>query len=138
MLCINCSSETSNPRFCSRSCSASYNNKRRVLSLETRMKISSGVAKKINPSTNIGYGHCSTCNELFITRIRRKKYCSRVCSRLRKRSEGEKAKLSKIMKQRFVDNPELHPNRLCAGIKESYPEKNVKRIFNRVGSCYWY
>ena len=28
-LCLNCGKETTNPKFCSRSCSATFNNKKR-------------------------------------------------------------------------------------------------------------
>lgn len=35
--------------------------------------------------------------------------------------------------QRLKDNPELHPNRLCAGINESYPEKMVRCYFEEIG-----
>jgi len=51
MNCLNCNKETTNPKFCSKSCSASYNNKRRRHTIETKRKISkslngNGIAKE--------------------------------------------------------------------------------------------
>ena len=42
-------------------------------------------------------------------------------------------KLRAIQTQRLKDNPSLHPNRLCAGINESYPEKMVREYFESMG-----
>ena len=37
------------------------------------------------------------------------------------------------MLERFKNNPELHPNRLCANIRESYPEKMVREYLEILG-----
>lgn len=39
-LCLNCGKETTNPKFCSKSCAACYNNKRRTRTNESKQKIS--------------------------------------------------------------------------------------------------
>lgn len=96
--CENCHSETKNNKFCSRSCSASFNNKGRILSTETKFKISTSV--KSNPSGCIVTGQrgtkqkehnfkvCQECNNLFDagtkTQSLKRKYCSLSCSNLNK------------------------------------------------------
>lgn len=54
MLCLNCSKETNNPKFCSKSCSAIFNNK-----IYRKRKI-----------TN----HCSSCGDLI---PKRNKFCKK-------------------------------------------------------------
>lgn len=132
MICKNCNKKTPNPKFCSSSCSASYNNKKRKHSTITKIKISSGVRKNI-PASNIDYDNCPTCGNLYVKHKRRKKYCGISCAKKRIRSQAEKDSASIRMKKRFEDNPELHPNRLCAGIKESYPEKMFREYLVELG-----
>lgn len=50
MICPNCNIEHDNPKFCSKSCSASLNNKTRVLSSSTKSKISKSLNKKFDLS----------------------------------------------------------------------------------------
>lgn len=56
MNCINCNAETSNPRFCSRSCSASHTN--------------ANVSKRMRET------HCPVCNK---PKLSNRKYCSKSC-----------------------------------------------------------
>lgn len=44
MKCVNCDKETSNDKFCTKSCAASYNNKKRSQSSETKAKISKSLS----------------------------------------------------------------------------------------------
>ena len=60
--CISCGKVTANPKFCSRSCSASYNN--------------TGKVRNGTPSV---YSICLYCGDLF-KRNADSKYCNRVCS----------------------------------------------------------
>ena len=78
--------------FCNSSCSASFNNKERHLSLETRQKISEAVQKKsprfngdIKIVTNFPTKehHCKNCGKRLLSR--QKLYCSHGC-----RQEGER------------------------------------------------
>jgi len=46
MNCLNCNVETINPKFCSNSCSAIFNNKRRKHTIETKRKISKTLGGK--------------------------------------------------------------------------------------------
>ncbi|QCW18546.1 hypothetical protein SEPL_523 [Salmonella phage SE_PL] len=49
MKCLHCGHDTKNDKFCNRSCSASYNNKNRKLSEETKDKISRKLRNKVSP-----------------------------------------------------------------------------------------
>ena len=55
MLCLNCSQETTNPKFCSRSCSVSYNNKRNA------KRKPEGICKKCGESTSSTRVYCKSC-----------------------------------------------------------------------------
>lgn len=44
-----------------------------------------------------------------------------------------KKKMSDTAIERFRINPELHPNRRCAGIKESFPEKMFRQYIEMLG-----
>jgi len=67
-------------KFCSNSCSASYNNTRRVVSEETKDKIrKSALSNKIEYKRY--YIECKTCGEIFIETYahHKRKYCSKEC-----------------------------------------------------------
>jgi len=65
------------------------------------------------------------------TEERKKKYSDMMMGK--KLSKNTKDKIRKSQIQRIKDNPLIHPNRLCAGIKESYPEKMVREYFEELG-----
>lgn len=75
--CVNCGKETSNPKFCSRSCGISHNNK-----LNPKRK--KGV---VSPNDNNGCLprvpakpiDCKTCQKTFIPSSSKKTYCSLEC-----------------------------------------------------------
>lgn len=122
IICNNCNKEfkslkSDKSKFCSRSCSAKVVNLGREVKKSQRDKMSKlmiyrySLLKRERPNCKI----CGNkCKSLINT------YCSKEC--VKNDNEYRKAH-SERMKQRFIDFPELHPNRLCAGIKESYPEK---------------
>lgn len=67
--CPECGEFHTNPKFCTQSCSASYNNKLRTHSEETRKKISQSVKshyEKFPRAIKIYYLNCDNCNELYI------------------------------------------------------------------------
>ena len=80
--------EKTNKHFCSRSCSAKYNNKHRILTLETKNKISQSLKKfcltndyKKIKHLNVITKICPICNRefnVFNSKIN-KIYCSRDC-----------------------------------------------------------
>jgi len=78
--CTFCGKEitnSKNEKFCSSSCSASYNNKNRKCSDETKEKISAKI-KMLNPKKIVGK-ICIYCNKNFNTTNRYKKTCSDEC-----------------------------------------------------------
>lgn len=86
-----------NNNFCNNSCSASFNNKKRKLSEETKDKIRNSLLKS---EIKLISKKCEYCNNNFDVKnnsiSRRRKYCSDKC-----RKEGMKINLSKTMKERF-------------------------------------
>ena len=79
--CLNCGcilTSTESKKFCSRSCSASFNNKKRTLSEETKNKISHSIKEKNIKAWNKGKRKynikCEICGKLF---HRQGKYCFR-------------------------------------------------------------
>jgi hypothetical protein len=58
--CLNCNVQTNNPKFCSNTCSVTYNNKHRRVSDETKQKIS--LAVKANNQKI----QCQYCNFIFL------------------------------------------------------------------------
>jgi very-short-patch-repair endonuclease len=132
--CYNCgksfkSYKSDKRRFCNNSCSAKFNNTGRILSEEIKNKITIGV-KNYNKENNVKRvrPNCLVCGKKV--KKNHNIYCSSECQ---KSCLLYKEKLSKNMKDRFKKNPELHPNRLCAGIKESYPEKFFREFIEKNG-----
>lgn len=94
--CLQCGKEfrpiESTQKFCSRSCSATYNNKNRVLSEETKQKISESIIKALeNGKITDKNGKvcqrafhvekCKFCGKEFETNKRTKHFCSLSCAR---------------------------------------------------------
>lgn len=84
-LCQMCGKSTSNPKFCSSSCSAKYNNPKRIRSEESKLKTSNSVrearnAKEfipVNPHKYCAIRFCKTCGKLI--RGGSNKTCSKQC-----------------------------------------------------------
>lgn len=105
--CKYCSKELSQEykTFCNRSCSASYNNKLRKLSKETKNKISQSVIKYYSTLTKkeIHKRECVVCHKLFLPRINNNgristcKTCSKECSQILRQQNGKLA-IKKMMK----------------------------------------
>ena len=68
-------------KFCSKSCSASYNNKRKIVSEETKEKIKNTLRKTSNyaPYIKIEYKNCLMCNKFFCSQKNGRKVCSKLC-----------------------------------------------------------
>lgn len=62
MNCLNCNTETPNPRFCSRSCSASYNNKTKPKRLPIKRVCSCG--KSFTPKLKSSRRLCESCQKI--------------------------------------------------------------------------
>lgn len=79
MLCLCCNQETENPRFCSKSCSAKFNNFRRYRSDNSKAKTSATLKSKAAngvqlfggkrggwlPQTHITFRKCQICSKSF-------------------------------------------------------------------------
>lgn len=83
--CLNCGKETINDKFCSNSCAASFNNKNRKYSVETKEKISKSV-KLYNETHKVQKTRtCIFCNKIFLVqrikndRFSKSKFCSNEC-----------------------------------------------------------
>lgn len=97
--CIYCNSETTNPKFCNKSCAATYNNKHRnggSMTRKTKIKISNTlkeyfkdnprkkqecvlIKKKTKKETKKEYiGICEVCGDEF-THDKKKKTCNNTC-----------------------------------------------------------
>lgn len=74
--CKNCNNNTYNPKFCCRSCSATYNNKlypKREKGVVYPSELRCGTKIKRSPV------NCKTCNKTFIPSSSNKVYCSLIC-----------------------------------------------------------
>lgn len=84
IICVTCGKETTNPKFCSRSCAAKFNNTGRIKSQSSKLKTSEKLKGRIgtsNPKGNIKYckvSFCIVCGKM--TRTSRKT-CSDMCKR---------------------------------------------------------
>jgi len=91
--CVNCGKDTKNDKFCSHSCSAAFNNKRRKLSKETKAKISIAAVSNMSHLNFIGNKStkrrpkycklylckCKKCGKDFLYKRKDKKCCSDKC-----------------------------------------------------------
>ena len=131
--CLDCDKlleyKNRNNKFCSRSCSASYNNKTRIckkyeLSEEGLKSI---LLRRKKSERKIKDKKCKICNNLT---FRSNTYCSRSCIYI---DPLHSKKLSDSIKERFRKFPEQHPSRLCNKLNESYPEKMFREYFESKG-----
>lgn len=87
MKCLHCTKEfkpyppSANQKFCGRSCSASFNNKNKIKSVQTRLKISASVKSNFYAYTKVKYNACMLCDTFFSypTAGSIRKYCSKLC-----------------------------------------------------------
>ena len=65
--CLNCNKElkSGQKKFCCKSCSASYNNKGRVLSDETKIKISNSLSENKSKEYSPDPKYCKNCGKLI-------------------------------------------------------------------------
>jgi len=89
--CLNCGcvlKSLDSKKFCNRSCSTSFNNKKRILSTETKNKIRNTIKKNSTEPWNKGKRKynikCEICGKIF---HRNGKYCSLKCMGISRKSE---------------------------------------------------
>lgn len=130
MKCLNCGKEHNNKSYCSKKCNISYRNKNRIVSFETKQKIS--ISLKNKKPKNIK--NCLCCGKEHNNRH----FCSHNCSasynnKFREITDETRMKLSKINKGKigfkhndetkrilseklrnyYLQNPEKHNWRRC-------------------------
>ena len=131
--------EKKNNKFCSSSCSASYNNKGRIVSDEQKKKVSlslSGIKRNEKLSENIKEHKriCSYCKKEFIVwrlnnnTLSHSKHCSSGCT-----NSSMKEKVSLIIKEKVKNG--THKGWQSRNI-ESYPEKFFKIVLENNGIKY--
>ena len=125
MQCLFCGKTTKNHKFCSRSCSAKYNNSHRTLSAETKEKISSTFKNK--PKQKL-YRTCVVCGRVFEVnrrndgRLSKTKVCSEDC---RHALISENSKIS--VRNRILDGTFVG---WTSRNVRSYPEKFWKFVLD--------
>jgi hypothetical protein len=85
MVCLNCNQDTHNPKFCSRSCSVSFNN-------------------KLIPKRTKKQFNCKTCHTPLITR---NKYCTSCCIQGRSKDWSKVTKESMHQKRSYQVNSRI-------------------------------
>lgn len=129
-ICLNCGKEIEGKyrfkkKFCNSSCAASFNNKGKKHSEETKMKISKTFLEKRTLEKELT---CLRCGKIFKVslkengRFSRKKYCSEEC---RRKSSNEKN--SSLAKERVKNG--THQGWKTRNII-SYPEKFWMKVLN--------
>ena len=138
--CLQCGKEIpSNRQFCNSSCAAKYNNKKRVLSEETKEKISESLHKHfqlfVQSGGNGKGGHrkdyvakhtfvCKTCGKMFFSKKLKVNYCSSKCAQ---NDEETKEKIRKKALER-IENGTFSGWKTRG--KRSYPEKFWENVLN--------
>ena len=136
-VCKNCKKQIPNSNtFCSKSCSASFNNKKRIITDEHKKKTSESVKewfKKNGNNNSINFIgkkiNCLRCDKEFEVerldsrRLSRKKYCSEECAYL-----SMKENVSKKQKEKVKNG--THKGWQSRNIL-SYPEKFFIKVLKR-------
>lgn len=79
-ICLNCGKETTNEKFCSRSCRTSYNNKHRVFSKQKREEINKKISQTQKQKQRINKPkYCSVCGNQISLNKKYRKTCSDQC-----------------------------------------------------------
>jgi very-short-patch-repair endonuclease len=127
--CMNCNNSILNygKIFCSKSCAASFNNKKRILSDETKYKISIGLRKNIKLK-EIVIRKCEICHNKFqvertnLGNLSKKKCCSDECTKQMRIKNGKIAMAKTIRDGK-------HKGWMSRN-KLSYPEKFFIDVLN--------
>lgn len=112
--------------FCNNSCSATYNNKGRIRTEESKRKVAESIRKLNNKKDEYIDKVCPICETIFTkrntTRENRAKYCSEDCRKI-----GRSKNLSKAVQERIKNG--LHKGWQSRNIL-SYPEKFFIEVLN--------
>lgn len=127
--------------FCSSSCSASFNNEKRVLSDKTKEKISHQLKGKIHDTERLSIQFidktCPNCDKAFKTRKKNQVYCSRECVRKKYfNSESSKEKTKQKVKER-IENGTFSGWKSRKNRNPSYPENYFIDLLNNENITGW-
>lgn len=122
--CRNCGKKIDkNKKFCNSSCSATFNNKNRKMSEETKEKI----RNKLKTGRTKYFKKCSNCNKIYESIKKNQKYCSIECVNDAGVSIETRKKISNIMKKLIKEGK--HKGWQSRNIL-SYPEKFFIKVLN--------
>ncbi len=120
-LCKNCNKHLSykkrNNSFCDKSCGASFNNSKRIITEETKIKISNSLM--INTHCTLFWNECIVCYKTFLYKNENKKTCSKNCNY--------------IIQKQILNNNAIKAGKISAS-KQIRRSKNEKKLFDLL-SC---
>jgi len=142
-ICKYCNSvlsyEDRNKKFCNSSCSASYNNKNRTLNENTKDKIRNQLKDRRRETQFLHKDdvekQCKGCGGVFITRIKKQVYCSRICVRKYATDEGVKNKIKNTQLEHVKQGN--HIGWKSRTLKPSYPEQYFINLFQNENIDGW-
>jgi very-short-patch-repair endonuclease/endogenous inhibitor of DNA gyrase (YacG/DUF329 family) len=125
-ICVNCGKTFKSfirdkRKFCSKTCSTDHYNSTKIVSINTKSKISNALKGRKSPFKKIR-DNCIICGKK-VNKLENI-YCSRKC---KNESDIYRKKMSDISIERYKLFPEQHPNIRCSNIRETYPEKFFKQ-----------
>jgi very-short-patch-repair endonuclease len=127
--------------FCDPSCSASYNNKKRILSQETKNKIANSLKGRVNETKELSIilldKICPKCQEKFKTRNKKQIYCSQQCARLVNGCSESAINKIKIKVQERIKNGTFSGWKSRKKMQPSYPEQYFINLFNNQNIINW-
>lgn len=134
-LCVQCTSaipyEKRINKFCSSSCSSTYNNTGRILSEDTRQKISTThlASTRLRTPYSTRMRNCEMCGTLYKHRLKISRFCSVEC-RLKwaKSDEGRQASRDRVAQSIANGTHKGWASR--TKLKPSYPEQYFINLFH--------
>ena len=128
--CSHCGVTTNNPKFCSKSCAAKYNNSKRApRSEESKKKTSSalkGIKRPIPPQYSL-VGWCSWCNSLIKNSFRTT--CSKECyHKIKSKKQSDRLKTDKEYRKKLgTSKPSFMEDSFSEWIKTNFPNLEFHR-----------
>lgn len=139
-LCLNCGKETNNPKFCSRSCSTSFNNKKK----EKVKRYCEQCGALIGEGVNCRRKLCDKCNpsivdwdEITIDELREKRQYlihSRIRELSRKKASKE-LRFCKCAECGYNKHVEVCHIKAISDFTDNTPIEKINDLSNLVGLC---
>jgi len=126
--------------FCNSSCSATYNNSKRILSKETKEKIRNKLKGNIKETNLLSKKYiskiCEGCKKEYKTRNKKQKYCSIKCVGFSNKNIKVREKISKSLKKAIKEG-RYNGWATRTKFKPSYPEQYFINLFNNENINGW-